>query len=50
VTGFDDSPLAVAISPALATVRQPVDKVASSLLALLTDSGPPRGNLLSGTS
>lgn len=49
VTGFDDTPIAVKIWPALTTVRQPLalmaEKAAERLVAILRDdatNGPPR--------
>jgi DNA-binding LacI/PurR family transcriptional regulator len=47
VTGFDDSPLASAVSPGLTSVRQPVAKVAATALRLLqAPAGDPEGVLL----
>jgi DNA-binding LacI/PurR family transcriptional regulator len=40
VTGFDDSPFASVVSPALTSVHQPIDEIATELLGLLTDAGP----------
>ncbi|HEU4948867.1 MAG TPA: LacI family DNA-binding transcriptional regulator [Kribbella sp.] len=40
VTGFDDSPLATVVSPALTSIRQPMDEIATELLDLLTSSTP----------
>lgn len=40
VTGFDDSPLASVVSPALTSVRQPIDEIAAELLDLLTTPSP----------
>ncbi|WP_433161970.1 LacI family DNA-binding transcriptional regulator [Kribbella sp. CA-247076] len=36
VTGFDDSPLASVVSPGLTSLRQPMDQIASELIAILT--------------
>ncbi len=41
VTGFDDSPLASVVSPALTSVRQPIDRIAAELIAILTHSPAP---------
>ena len=41
VVGFDDSPLASVVSPALSSIRQPIDQIATQLIDLLT--GPPSG-------
>jgi len=47
VTGFDDSPLASAVSPGLTSVRQPVVEIAATALRLLqTPAGDPEGVLL----
>lgn len=47
VTGFDDSPLASAVSPGLTSVRQPVAEIAATALRLLqTPAGDPEGVLL----
>lgn len=48
VTGFDDSPLADAVSPALTSVRQPMGEIAEVLLALLSEPRQDRGVLLPG--
>ena len=37
VTGFDDSPLADVVSPGLTSLRQPMDRIAAELIAILTD-------------
>lgn len=42
VTGFDDSPLASAVSPGLTSVRQPVAEIAATALRLLQ---APQGDL-----
>jgi DNA-binding LacI/PurR family transcriptional regulator len=42
VTGFDDSPLASAVSPGLTSVRQPVAEIAATALRLL--QAPPGDN------
>jgi DNA-binding LacI/PurR family transcriptional regulator len=50
VTGFDDSPLASAVSPGLTSVRQPVAEIAATALRLLqTPSGDLEGVLLPAT-
>lgn len=36
VTGFDDSPLASVVSPALTSIRQPMDQIATELIDVLT--------------
>jgi DNA-binding LacI/PurR family transcriptional regulator len=36
VTGFDDSPLASVVSPALTSIRQPMDQIATELIDILT--------------
>jgi DNA-binding LacI/PurR family transcriptional regulator len=36
VTGFDDSPLASVVSPALTSIRQPIDEIATELIDILT--------------
>ncbi|ADB34862.1 transcriptional regulator, LacI family [Kribbella flavida DSM 17836] len=36
LTGFDDSPLASVVSPALTSLRQPMDRIATALIAILT--------------
>jgi DNA-binding LacI/PurR family transcriptional regulator len=41
VTGFDDSPLASVVSPALTSIRQPMDQIAGELIDILT--GPATG-------
>ena len=47
VTGFDDSPLASAVSPGLTSVRQPVAEIAATALRLLqAPAGDPEGVLL----
>ncbi len=38
VTGFDDSPLASVVSPALTSIRQPMDQIATELIDILTTS------------
>jgi DNA-binding LacI/PurR family transcriptional regulator len=38
VTGFDDSPLASVVSPALTSIRQPMDQIAAELIDILTTS------------
>jgi DNA-binding LacI/PurR family transcriptional regulator len=38
VTGFDDSPLASVVSPGLTSLRQPMDQIASELIAILTET------------
>lgn len=49
VTGFDDSPLAAAVTPGLTSVRQPVADIAATLLRLLrAPEGHTEGVLLSG--
>ena len=40
VTGFDDSPLASVVSPALTSVRQPMDEIATELIDILTAPAP----------
>jgi DNA-binding LacI/PurR family transcriptional regulator len=40
VTGFDDSPLASVVSPALTSIRQPMDEIATELIDILTTSTP----------
>jgi DNA-binding LacI/PurR family transcriptional regulator len=37
VTGFDDSPLADVVSPGLTSLKQPMDRIAAELIAILTD-------------
>jgi DNA-binding LacI/PurR family transcriptional regulator len=37
VTGFDDSPLASVVSPGLTSIRQPMDRIATELIDILTD-------------
>jgi DNA-binding LacI/PurR family transcriptional regulator len=50
ITGFDDTPLAEAVSPGLTSVRQPVDEIAATALRLLqAPSGEPEGVLLPAT-
>jgi DNA-binding LacI/PurR family transcriptional regulator len=50
VTGFDDSPLAPAVSPGLTSVRQPVTEIAATALRLLqAPAGDPEGVLLPAT-
>lgn len=50
ITGFDDSPLASAVSPGLTSVRQPVEEIAATALRLLqAPPGDPEGVLLSAT-
>ncbi|HEV2782417.1 MAG TPA: LacI family DNA-binding transcriptional regulator [Actinophytocola sp.] len=47
VTGFDDTPLASAVSPGLTSVRQPVAEIAATALRLLeAPAGDPEGVLL----
>ena len=49
LTGFDDSPLASVVSPALTTVRQPIDLIANELINVLTgpaESDEPTERLL----
>jgi DNA-binding LacI/PurR family transcriptional regulator len=49
VVGFDDLPIAPLVSPALTSVRQPLEEVAQVLIRLLADrisGGPPEGVLL----
>lgn len=47
VTGFDDTPLASAVSPGLTSVRQPVAEIAATALRLLqAPAGNPNGVLL----
>jgi DNA-binding LacI/PurR family transcriptional regulator len=45
VVGFDDSPLAASVHPALTTVRQPIvamgEAMTTLLMALIEDGGPP---------
>ena len=44
VTGFDDSPLASVVSPALTSIRQPMDEIATELIDILTgpsETSPP---------
>ena len=41
VVGFDDSPLASVVSPALTSIRQPIDQIATELITFLT--GLPAG-------
>jgi DNA-binding LacI/PurR family transcriptional regulator len=49
VTGFDDTPLASAVSPGLTSVRQPVAEIAAIALRLLqAPAGDPEGVLLPG--
>ena len=36
ITGFDDSPLASVVSPALTSIRQPMDQIATELIDILT--------------
>ena len=36
ITGFDDSPLADVVSPGLTSLRQPMDRIAAELIAILT--------------
>jgi DNA-binding LacI/PurR family transcriptional regulator len=38
ITGFDDSPLASVVSPGLTSLRQPMDQIATELIAILTDT------------
>ncbi len=40
VTGFDDSPLASVVSPALTSIRQPMDQIATELIDILTAPAP----------
>ncbi|MDX6282561.1 MAG: hypothetical protein QOH03_3632 [Kribbellaceae bacterium] len=40
VTGFDDSPLASVVSPALTSIRQPMDEIAGELIDILTTPDP----------
>jgi DNA-binding LacI/PurR family transcriptional regulator len=40
VTGFDDSPIASVVSPGLTSLRQPMDQIASELIAILTGTTP----------
>jgi DNA-binding LacI/PurR family transcriptional regulator len=40
VTGFDDSPLASVVSPALTSIRQPMDQIATELIDILTAPDP----------
>jgi DNA-binding LacI/PurR family transcriptional regulator len=40
VTGFDDSPLASVVSPALTSIRQPMDEIAAELIDILTTPAP----------
>lgn len=50
VTGFDDTPLASAVTPALTSVRQPVAEIAATALRLLQAPEPePQGVLLPGS-
>jgi LacI family transcriptional regulator len=50
VTGFDDTPLAAAVTPGLTSVRQPVAEIAATALRLLSASpGEPEGVLLPAT-
>src|SRR5262249_49264274 len=50
ITGFDDTPLAAAVSPGLTSVRQPVSEIAATALRLLqAPSGEPEGVLLPAT-
>ncbi|HEU5109523.1 MAG TPA: LacI family DNA-binding transcriptional regulator [Micromonosporaceae bacterium] len=50
VTGFDDTPLAAAVSPGLTSVRQPVTDIAATALRLLqAPSAEPEGVLLPAT-
>ncbi|HEU5472518.1 MAG TPA: LacI family DNA-binding transcriptional regulator [Actinophytocola sp.] len=50
VTGFDDTPLASAVTPALTSVRQPVVEIAATALRLLeAPTGTSEGVLLPGT-
>jgi DNA-binding LacI/PurR family transcriptional regulator len=45
VTGFDDSPLASVVSPALTSIRQPIDEIATELIDILTaPTTKPAGN------
>ncbi len=47
VTGFDDSPWASVVSPALTSIRQPIDQIAAALIRQLGDGGrEPVGQLL----
>jgi DNA-binding LacI/PurR family transcriptional regulator len=48
VTGFDDSPLASVVSPALTSIRQPVAEIAAELVRMLCATGTdsPGGRLL----
>ena len=48
VTGFDDSPLAEVVSPGLTSLRQPMDRIASELINILTgtSTGVPAERLL----
>jgi DNA-binding LacI/PurR family transcriptional regulator len=47
VTGFDDSPLAAVVSPALTSIRQPIDDIAAALIRQLCDGErEPAGRLL----
>lgn len=51
VIGFDDTPMASLVSPALTTIRQPLDEAARVLVRLLSDrirGEPPEGVLLGG--
>ncbi|GAA1592148.1 LacI family DNA-binding transcriptional regulator [Kribbella sancticallisti] len=41
VTGFDDSPLASVVSPALTSIRQPMDQIATELIDILTTPATP---------
>ena len=47
VTGFDDSPLAAAVSPTLTSIRQPMDAIATELIRMLhSPTADPPGRLL----
>lgn len=47
VTGFDDSPWASVVAPALSSIRQPIDQIAAALIRQLGDGGrEPVGQLL----
>jgi DNA-binding LacI/PurR family transcriptional regulator len=43
LTGFDDSPLASVVSPALTTLRQPIDLIANELIDILTSTAEAVG-------
>lgn len=51
IVGFDDSPVATAVTPALTTVRQPSqqqgEQMVDVLLALLAGQNPPHATILS---